>query len=98
LLGSGLAACESAADQDLVSENACRHFYNVAADAGILSTEELRGKLQEVNSTASSGEDRAVRDAARDLLSAITNGDVADFESAVSDMDEACTPYIPEEN
>jgi hypothetical protein len=27
LLGLGLAACESADDQDVVSENACRHFY-----------------------------------------------------------------------
>ncbi len=71
---------------------ACRQFRATAGDAqkGILTNDELRKKLKEVNENAIIGTP-AVQLAAQHSLAGITSGDAADFGVAVKEMDSACT-------
>lgn len=88
-----LAACStSESDPADDSSLACDHFRNIAADvsAGVLTDAELRDKLKEVYDNASIATPE-VREAAREMLAALTAGDVDAFSVAISDMDAACT-------
>lgn len=72
------------------SDFACDHFRNVAAEADLLTNDELRDKLQEVydNSAIATV---SVQSAARSMLSSITSGDLESFELAVTAMSGACS-------
>jgi hypothetical protein len=70
----------------------CEHFRNVASDApqGILTDQELREKLREVDDNAVIATD-AVRQGARDMLAAITSGTAREFSRAIRRTDRAWT-------
>ena len=73
------------------SRLACDHFRNVMRDVsdGILTPEELRGKLQEVDDNASIGTPE-VQTAATDMLRAATQDEGDAFVTSVASMDSAC--------
>lgn len=91
-----LSACASGGGgsrgPDAGAELACTHFRNVADDAaaGILTTSELRGKLQEVYEDASVSEETGIAAQAQRMLAAITEGDMDRFDSAVTAFSNAC--------
>lgn len=80
---------------DASARAACGHFHNVAVDYtdGVLTREELRGKLRQVNDTAQASEVAAVREAAREMFAAVTSGTQGEFDAAVRSMSSACDPY-----
>lgn len=86
--GSGTTA---AAGGDDGSEATCRHFRNIAGDAsdGILTDEELRAKLKEVDDMAVIAS-TDIRDAARELLATVTSGTDAEQADAINALGEAC--------
>ena len=69
---------------------ACRHFRNVARDAadGILTGEELRSKLAEVERDARGSEDAAIARTARELLATFTSG--GDQAASIAAFGDAC--------
>lgn len=71
------------------SRLACNHFRNIANDVGlgILTDEELRDKLKEVNSDDNIATPE-VQSAATDMLA--TAGDDSGLAAAVGAMDDAC--------
>lgn len=88
------AAEKKAAEKegDAAAQLACDHFRNVAGDAsqGILTEAELREKLAEVDDDAQISEVDGVRNAARAMLRAVTQGDSEALSDAVEEMDAAC--------
>lgn len=80
---------------DASARAACGHFHNVAVDArdGVLTEDELREKLREVNDTAQASDVTPVRNAAREMFAAITSGTADEFDEAVRRMSSACDPY-----
>jgi hypothetical protein len=96
LLAAGCGGSESAqSGPDASARVACEHFRNVAGDvaAGILTDEELRAKVKEVYSAASVTKEPGMADAARQLLSAATEGDpdrlLLNFQLFDAECDEA---------
>lgn len=97
LLGVFGIACSSEPrdpDEDAREQSslACDHFRNIAGDVteGVLTDEELREKLKEVDDNAVIATPE-VRGAARAVLRAITQGAGEGLSQAVEDMDEACS-------
>jgi uncharacterized lipoprotein YajG len=76
--------------RDRSSSLACDHFRNVLGDADILTSQELRVKLQEVESNANIATP-AVQRSARDLLVAATAGDAEGVTRAVVELSDACS-------
>lgn len=74
---------------------ACEHFHNVASDFsdGIMTQEELREKLREVDSAAAASDDTQVKSAAREMFAAVTSGTEEEFNDAVRSMSSACDRY-----
>jgi hypothetical protein len=99
LIGLGLVINafdkDSGSDTDQQKENSqevCAEVRAIAADADILTPSELRSRFQEVYD----GNDIVlasipIRDAVRDLLSALTSGDVDAFQRAVDNVDNQCS-------
>lgn len=82
----------SSGEGDASSRLACSHFFNVANDAtaGVLTVEELREKLKEVNDNAKVSEAPGIRESARAMLAAVTSDDGDGFLEAVEAMGDAC--------
>lgn len=76
---------------------ACTEFRSAAQDQtdGVLTEEELRERLQKVDTYASIAEDQAVATAAHDLLSALTTHgyNAPETADAVTALGEACTRH-----
>lgn len=90
---SGSSSTSSGGGADTSSDLACDHFRNIAADmsAGIMTVDEFREKLKEVEGNASIATPR-IQEAATELLAAVTAGDSGDrFSAAVSEMGAACS-------
>jgi hypothetical protein len=68
---------------------ACDHFRNVLADADVLTPQELRVKLQEVEGNANIATP-AVQRSARDLLVAATAGSTQGVTQAGGELLAAC--------
>lgn len=81
-------ACSSGGDVAL----ACNHFRNVSNDAagGLLTNQELREKLKEVNKDAAIASS-AVQEASREMLRAATANDSQALRVAINKMDQACS-------
>jgi len=77
---------------DPSADLSCTHFRNVMSDvsAGILTTTELRGKLQEVNDTASVSLDPGIAENAQAMLAASTADNGTAFLTAVAAFSAAC--------
>jgi hypothetical protein len=86
------AATTTAAEPepDASAKLACRHFRNVMGDLEILSTPELRTKVQEIHDNARVSEEPGVAPAAREMLAAATADDGERFLQAVGEMHGAC--------
>jgi hypothetical protein len=71
---------------------ACQHFRNVARDQtdGLLTREELRRKLGEVERDARVSEEPGIASAARDMVAAATAGDDAALADAVTRFGSVC--------
>jgi hypothetical protein len=69
---------------------ACGHWANIRGDvsAGILTTSELRTKIAEVRSSASTP---AVESAATQLLAGITSGSKSEITNGVKVLNSACS-------
>lgn len=82
---------ETGPAQHRESRLACSHFRNVMGDAsdGVLTDEELREKLREVDENAAIAT-AEVQAAARSMFATVTSGTVEEFTAAVEDMHEAC--------
>lgn len=95
-----LKAQSDTVGEDASAELACTHFRNVAADVsdGLLTDQEMRGKLKEVNDTASVSEYLPVRKAARNLLASVTTGTTDEAVRAIEKMGEACNNYFAQAN
>lgn len=88
-----LAACGGTdSGPDAGAQLACTHFSNVAQDAadGVLTNEELRSKIKEVEDDASVSDEPGVADAARRMLAAVTAVDPEAYGDAVTDFVAAC--------
>jgi hypothetical protein len=79
-----------ASEADASAKLACRHFRNVMGDLEILSTPELRTKVQEIHDNARVSEEPGVAPAAREMLAAATADDGERFLQAVGEMHGAC--------
>jgi hypothetical protein len=71
------------------SSLACDHFRNVLGDADVLTPQELRVKLQEVEGNANIATP-AVQRSARALLVAATAGNTEGVTQAAGDLSAAC--------
>lgn len=85
---------DGSAPQYAGGKSACTHFRNVVSDgaAGLLTDAELREKLKEVNSSASSAE-LSIRRAGTNMLSAVTRGDTDGYVAAGTQMLAACIEH-----
>jgi hypothetical protein len=83
---------ETQPEADAATQASCRHFRNVMGDAGqgVLSDEELRDKLKEVNDSASVSERADIRAGGVAMLRAITIGDSDELLKAATQFDKAC--------
>lgn len=82
-------------DHDASATLACQHFGNVLGDIrdGILTGEEARQKLVEVNDDAKYSDDLQVRTSSKTLLAAFTSGTSDEVSTATNSLIEACTKY-----
>lgn len=89
----GSGGTSGGAKGDASADLACTHFRNVAGDAaaGILSFEELRGKLQEVYGSAKYSDTPGIADGAQRLLADVTAPDAVAFKSDLTAFTQACT-------
>ena len=95
VLGYFVADSDSGSDTDQQKENSqevCAEVRQVAADADLYTQDELRSKVQDIYD----GNDIVlasipIRNAVRDLLSALTSGDVDAFQRAVDNVDNQCS-------
>lgn len=90
LLVLSAAACGTASNSSSgKSLMACGHWNNIKGDvtAGILTDAELRAKVNEVRSSASS---KDVESAATELLAGITANSTSKIESGASRLNAAC--------
>lgn len=87
-----LGACGGSAEADSGALLACSDFRSAARDSndGLLTDEELRGKLKDIESNASVSEEPGVASSARAMLAAATAGDVDGLAVAVERMADAC--------
>lgn len=91
-----LAACAEAEDgdsgPDAHATAACRHFRNVASDAGtgIMNDDEIREKLIEVHDNAQFSEEPGIAEHSEGMLAAVTQGDMESLGEHVDGMAEAC--------
>jgi len=88
-----VASCGGNEDEpDGGARLACMHFRNVAADYsdGVLTIDELRDKLAEVEDDASVSEEPGIASAARAMLAAITQGDMDGLAEQIPQFDAAC--------
>lgn len=80
---------------DDTSQHACTEFRTAAQDQtdGVLTADELRDQLQEVQRFADAGDDQAIADAASGMVAALTtNGyDSPETATAVTALSDACT-------
>lgn len=76
---------------DTLSRAACEHWRNVLGDIqdGVLTDEEIRAKVQEVNADAQYSDAPGIADASRDLLAAATS-DPSGFSDAAIAFSDAC--------
>jgi len=74
------------------TQMACSRFASTAEDAadGVITEAELRDRIKDVESAASNSEVDGVADAARSMLSAITQNDTDSYLSAVDEFVAAC--------
>jgi hypothetical protein len=82
-------------DEDASAQFACASFYDLADEADLLTDVEIRERLLAVWDDAQVSTRRPVREAARDMLAAITDGETRRFERAVSRMGDACANVEP---
>jgi hypothetical protein len=77
---------------DAQAQLACDHFRNVADDIvnGVLTTEQVTKKLQEVYGTGRRSEARGIPEASRDLLAAWNRADVDALGTASKELSSAC--------
>jgi hypothetical protein len=95
VLGYFVASSDSGSDTDQQKENSqevCAEVRQIAADADLYTQDELRSKVQEVYD----GNDIVlasipIRNAVRDVLSALTSGDIDAFQQAVDNVDNQCS-------
>lgn len=82
-------------DLDASATLACQHFSNVLGDIrdGILTGDEARQKLVEVNDDARYSEDLQVRNSSKALLAAFTSGTPDEVSTATNSLVQACTKY-----
>jgi hypothetical protein len=73
-------------EADAQAQLACDHFRNVAGDiaAGVLTTEQVTTKFQEIYGTARRSEVPGVAEGAQELLSSWNTGDLDGVRSGVS--------------
>ena len=93
VLAFGCASTSGTAEQP--ASAACEQFHAVAVDwsDGVLTDDELRARIQRVETAAANGGDSAVASAAREMLSEVTSGTGAGLDGAVRTMSNACDPY-----
>lgn len=79
---------------------ACQHFLNVRSDilAGILSTDEIREKLQEVHSNARISDEPGLEAAATAMLAAATRDDGEAFLEPFGEMGRLCADVMRRDN
>ena len=95
VIGYLVARPGSRSDTDQLKENSqevCAEARQVAADADLYTQDELRSKFQDIYD----GNDIVlasipIRNAVRDLLSALTSGDIDAFQRAVDNIDNQCS-------
>ena len=77
---------------DASAQLSCEHFHNVMSDfiGGILTTVELRSKIQEVYDTASVSENAGIPDGARSLLASATADNGPAFLASARVFTAAC--------
>lgn len=77
---------------DAGAELACTHFRDVARDFGngLLTLEELRGKLQEVDSNAKYSSSPGVAAGSQAMLRDITQGDIGALTTDLGTFSAAC--------
>lgn len=103
-----LAACSSGSDSpnvggagvgdrsdDASAQLACRAFYDLAADADLLTFPEQRERIQDIWNYAEVSEAPGIPGAARAMLEAITARDFTALDAAVGSMDSACSRVEP---
>lgn len=86
-----LVACnDSGADSG--AQLACRHFRDAANDYsdGILTMDELRGRLVDVDDDAQLSDEPGISSNARRMLAAATAGNESDLADAVTAFNAAC--------
>jgi hypothetical protein len=91
--GSSSSGSQVAASRaDSAAQVACRHWRNVSRDAaaGILTEDELREKLKEVNSSAWVSEEPGVAEHAEGLLAAVTQRDSDAVSQHADGLSQAC--------
>lgn len=76
-------------ESDLDAEQACDEFYDLR-DADLYTDAELREQVQQIWDDAQYSENADVRVSARQLLQAVTTGDVDLYVLSVADMRDAC--------
>lgn len=91
------AACRADSGPDGGATLACSQFSGVARDAadGLLTDDELRSKIQDVESDASVSDEPGVAESARRMLAAVTPPiDPAAYSGAVDDFVAACNAAV----
>lgn len=95
LVLSGCGSSSENGNGDASADLACTHFRNVARDYsdGLLTEDELRGKLQEVWNDARVSEHAAIVENSRRMLADITQGgiDHPDLPDAIDAFGSACS-------
>lgn len=90
-----LAACSSDGDEgpDASTRLACSTFYGVVEDikAGVLTSDELRSRLQEVYDNGRDSTVADVKAGSTEALAAATGGTERDLAEAVTQIDRGCT-------
>jgi hypothetical protein len=79
-------------EADAQAQLACDHFRNVPGDiaAGVLTTEQVTTKFQEVYGTARRSETPGIAEGAQELLSSWNAGDLDGVRSGNKHLDAAC--------
>lgn len=91
LLAIGWVFLRPANEDDAGAVLACRALRETAADYETLTRDELRGRLRGIDRHARVSDESEVREASREMLVAVTDGDDVALGVAVQRMDRACT-------
>lgn len=89
MIGSLLSDTEPGGD-DVLGREACEEFGDLR-DIELYTDAELREQVQQVYRDGQYADSAAIRSASRELVSAVTVGDVERFGDAVADMAAACS-------